>query len=139
MLSRVAENMLWMSRYVERAENTSRILDVNFRLLLDTGAADLAAAWAPLVKLVPQTWALFAERYATVTPDAVCQFMTFDSANPTWMSTQSPGCTLSPSSSRRPTFTLRRTPATSTRASRLASSTISITWPGIAKHIRTAS
>ena len=42
-----------------------------------------------------------------------------------------------PSSSSRPTFTFRRTPATSTRASRLASSTSSITWPGIAKHIRT--
>lgn len=82
MLSRVAENMLWMSRYVERAENTSRILDVNFRLLLDTGATDIAAAWAPLVDLVPQTRALFADRYAAVTPDAVCQFMTFDSANP---------------------------------------------------------
>ena len=57
MLSRVAENMLWMGRYVERAENTARILDVNFRLLLDIGgAADHAAAWAPLVNMVPQTW-----------------------------------------------------------------------------------
>ncbi|RTY38924.1 alpha-E domain-containing protein [Chlorobium phaeovibrioides] len=35
MLSRVAESLFWMSRYVERAENTARFLDVNFNLLLD--------------------------------------------------------------------------------------------------------
>ena len=30
MLSRVAENVYWMSRYVERAENAARLLDVGF-------------------------------------------------------------------------------------------------------------
>lgn len=35
MLSRVAESLFWMSRYVERAENTARFLEVNFNLLLD--------------------------------------------------------------------------------------------------------
>jgi len=83
MLSRVAENILWMSRYVERAENTARILDVNFRLLLDVGdGGDLAAAWEPLVSLVPQTRVLFDSLYADLTPETVCRFMTFERENP---------------------------------------------------------
>jgi uncharacterized alpha-E superfamily protein len=83
MLSRVADNLLWLGRYVERAENTARIIDVNFRLLLDRRpGADQSAAWDPLVTLVPQTQALFAARYAAITQDAVCRFMTFDGANP---------------------------------------------------------
>ena len=35
MLSRVAENLYWISRYVERAENVCRLLDVGFHLELD--------------------------------------------------------------------------------------------------------
>ena len=35
MLSRVASSLYWMNRYIERAENTARFVDVNLRLLLD--------------------------------------------------------------------------------------------------------
>ena len=35
MISRVAEHCFWMSRYLERAENTARVLEVNQTLLLD--------------------------------------------------------------------------------------------------------
>ena len=35
MLSRVANSLYWMSRYIERAENVARLLDVNLQLLLD--------------------------------------------------------------------------------------------------------
>src|SRR3954454_17161607 len=57
-------------------------------------------------------------------------------AKPTWMSTQSPGPAPAPSSpSSRPMLTLRVTPATSTLASRLGSSTTATTWPGMARHI----
>ena len=35
MLSRVAHSLYWMSRYIERAENFARLLDVNLQLLLD--------------------------------------------------------------------------------------------------------
>ena len=35
MLSRVAERIYWMARYLERAENTARIVNVNTNLLLD--------------------------------------------------------------------------------------------------------
>ena len=35
MLSRVAQNIYWMTRYVERAEDTARLINVNANLLLD--------------------------------------------------------------------------------------------------------
>jgi len=45
MLSRVADSLYWMSRYLERAENTARLLDVTLSLMLDTGAANAEARW----------------------------------------------------------------------------------------------
>ena len=39
MLSRVANSLYWMSRYIERAENIARIVDVNLQLLLDSAAS----------------------------------------------------------------------------------------------------
>jgi uncharacterized alpha-E superfamily protein len=37
MLSRVADSVFWMARYVERAENVARFIDVNHNLALDLG------------------------------------------------------------------------------------------------------
>ena len=34
MLSRTAQNLFWLSRYIERAENTARLLDVTYRMSL---------------------------------------------------------------------------------------------------------
>ena len=45
MLSRVADSLYWMSRYLERAENTVRLLDVTMSLVLDTGGANAEARW----------------------------------------------------------------------------------------------
>ncbi len=51
MLSRVAENLYWLSRYVERAENTARIVSVNANLLLDLPKG-IAPGWQPLVEII---------------------------------------------------------------------------------------
>ena len=48
MISRVAEHCFWMSRYLERAENVARVLDVNQTLLLDF-AAPIEHQWKPLL------------------------------------------------------------------------------------------
>ena len=48
MLSRVAESMFWLHRYVERAENVARFIVVNDSLTLGEGNSD-GAQWAPLV------------------------------------------------------------------------------------------
>ena len=45
MLSRVADSLYWMSRYLERAENTARLLDVTMGLMLDPGGANAEDRW----------------------------------------------------------------------------------------------
>jgi uncharacterized alpha-E superfamily protein len=50
MLSRVAENIYWLARYVERAENTARLVRVSSHLELDTPRG-IAPGWSPLVEI----------------------------------------------------------------------------------------
>lgn len=50
MLARVVENVYWLSRYLERAENTARIIGVNTNLLLDLPSG-IAPGWLPLVDI----------------------------------------------------------------------------------------
>ena len=50
MLARVAENVYWLARYLERAENTARLVAANAQLLLDLPAG-LAPGWLPLVDI----------------------------------------------------------------------------------------
>ncbi len=50
MLSRVAENIYWLARYVERAENTARLVRVNSHLVLDTPSG-ITPGWEPLVDI----------------------------------------------------------------------------------------
>ncbi|MBI3757268.1 MAG: alpha-E domain-containing protein [Deltaproteobacteria bacterium] len=80
MLSRVADNLYWISRYIERAENVARFVDVNLHLMLDLpgGAAE---QWEPLV-ITTGDEAFFAERYGAATRENVIEFLTFDRANP---------------------------------------------------------
>ena len=47
MLSRVADSVFWMSRYIERAENVARFIDVNHNLTLEFGDS-LEQPWWPL-------------------------------------------------------------------------------------------
>lgn len=50
MLSRVADSLYWLSRYLERAENLARLVDVNRHDALDsTGGEDNEAVWRPLL------------------------------------------------------------------------------------------
>ncbi|MCA9176797.1 MAG: alpha-E domain-containing protein [Planctomycetales bacterium] len=80
MLSRVADSVYWMSRYVERAENVARFIDVNYNLTL--GEPDsLAEQWAPLVHTTGDELQ-FLERYGTPNQEEVLQFLCFDEANP---------------------------------------------------------
>jgi uncharacterized alpha-E superfamily protein len=46
MLSRVADNLYWMSRYLERAEHTTRLIDVTLNLLLDQSVRTAESRWA---------------------------------------------------------------------------------------------
>src|SRR3979490_1709812 len=79
MLARVAESIYWMSRYVERAENVARFIEVNLNLMLDS-PVDSAQQWQPLIETTGDA-AEFAERYGAATQQNVIQFLTFDSEN----------------------------------------------------------
>ncbi len=50
MLSRVASNIYWMARYIERAENTARLINVNTHLLLDL-PKKMTFGWEPLIAI----------------------------------------------------------------------------------------
>ena len=80
MLSRVADSIYWMSRYIERAENIARFIDVNLRLMLDI-PIEVQQQWQPLV-IVTGDQDLFTQHYGEATSDTVIQFLTFDSNYP---------------------------------------------------------
>src|SRR5688572_15127407 len=52
MLSRVAEALFWIGRYVERAEDTARMLDVHFHEVLEDPSVDEAGACAVLLTVM---------------------------------------------------------------------------------------
>ncbi len=84
MLSRVANSLYWMSRYIERAENIARIVDVNLQLLLDYRNLDdqrLAEHWMPIVQSTGDEKAFFAA-HEKATGQAVTEFLVFETANP---------------------------------------------------------
>lgn len=76
MLSRVADSLYWMSRYLERAEHTARLVNVNLNLTLDRAPADAARHWGRLLASLPEppTWQI------RTTPDVV-ERATVDLAN----------------------------------------------------------
>ncbi|MFC1925234.1 alpha-E domain-containing protein [Chloroflexota bacterium] len=80
MLSRVADSIYWMSRYIERAENIARFVDVNLRLILDLPIAT-KQQWEPLVTITGDR-ELFLERYGEFNRNTVTQFLTFDPVYP---------------------------------------------------------
>ena len=82
MLSRTASTLYWMSRYVERAENTARILDVAYRMSLLTKDPDLQdQEWfAPLN--ITGTLFPFSGRHSIVCAKEVLHFVALDPENP---------------------------------------------------------
>lgn len=80
MLSRVADSIYWMSRYIERAENVARFIDVNTHLILDL-PVEAEEQWEPLVVTTGDR-EIFYENYTEPTRETVIQFLTFDTANP---------------------------------------------------------
>ena len=82
MLSRTADHLFWMARYMERAENTARMLDVNYQTLLLPQSADMAEeGWRGLLSISELT-EHFAKQFDEVTADNVMRFMVHDVDNP---------------------------------------------------------
>jgi len=84
MLSRVADTLYWMARYIERAENNSRILDVNLQVTLDdenSGEDGDKMDWEPILATL-EDQKLFHSLYAVTNAETVCEFVTFAKENP---------------------------------------------------------
>jgi len=82
MLSRTADHLFWMSRYMERAENTARMLDVNYQTaLLPQSDAVAELGWRGLLAISELTGD-YVKRYGAIKPARLMEFMVADEENP---------------------------------------------------------
>ena len=79
MLSRVAERIYWMARYLERAENTARLVNVNVNLLLDL-PRPAALGWQPLIDITG-SGRLFHRLFRAADQRNVVRFLIADTRN----------------------------------------------------------
>ena len=82
MLSRTADHLFWMSRYTERAENTARMLDVNYQTsLLPQSAAVARVGWQGLLS-ISELLSTYNAKYGDIVQRDVMEFMVKDEENP---------------------------------------------------------
>jgi uncharacterized alpha-E superfamily protein len=81
MLSRVAESLYWAGRYVERAEDVTRLLDVSYHALLEANADDRDDAWRRIVTLLGADF-LYKEYFDEYTAEDVAEFLLWHPENP---------------------------------------------------------
>ncbi len=81
MLSRVANSIYWMSRYLERADSVARFIDVNLKLILDIALNKENAQWLPLIMASGDDEDFF-KRYKSIDQKRAVHFLTFDIQNP---------------------------------------------------------
>ena len=80
MLSRVANHIYWMERYLERAENTARLIQVNTHLLLDL-PRNVTLGWEPIIDMLSFR-DVFYDLYKEADEKSVIKFMVTDTNNP---------------------------------------------------------
>lgn len=80
MLSRVAENIFWMARYIERAENIARLINVNTNLLLDLPKST-NVGWMPIIEILGSE-KLYNEQYDMPEERSVLRFIISEQKNP---------------------------------------------------------
>lgn len=84
MLCRVADSLFWMARYIERAENTVRLVDVTLQTLLESDHSsheDNYAHWQPILASLGDQ-ALFESLYDETSSVNITDFLTFNPDNP---------------------------------------------------------
>ena len=82
MLSRTADHLLWMARYIERAENTARMLDVNCQTgMLPISAAQAEQGWEGLLSIC-ELLPAYRRQHDDIRPGHIIQFMAADADNP---------------------------------------------------------
>jgi len=79
MLRRIAANLFWLARCLERAEWRARLVDVNYRLLVEN-PAEAKDEWRPLLAVTGES-DLFSEHYEDYDERSILAFFTFDPHN----------------------------------------------------------
>ncbi len=82
MLSRTADHLFWMARYIERAENSARMLDVTWSMALLPQSADEAERGWRAVLGISELLGAYDARYPAVTQSDVLDFLVLDRNNP---------------------------------------------------------
>jgi uncharacterized alpha-E superfamily protein len=80
MLARAAENLYWMARYLERAENTARLINSTTHVLLDLPLG-ASFGWSNIVEIVGLD-SLFQKNYPQADEQAIMRFLIEDADNP---------------------------------------------------------
>src|SRR6266566_3530537 len=81
MLSRIADSLFWIGRYMERADNTARILDVNYHMLLEQPPDTYKLRWDPLIAVTGER-ARFYKTYEEASAQTAFDFLGFSEENP---------------------------------------------------------
>ena len=81
MLGRTAQNLFWLSRYIERAENMARLLEVGYRMSLTSRREGGSAEHLVSMMQAAEVDEAFAAKHATADVDTVAHFMMFDPDN----------------------------------------------------------
>ena len=81
MLARHAESLFWVGRYVERAGDAARMLDVTYHGLLESPPGEARRAWLDLLDVL-QVRPFFQSRHDNVSAATVSEFLVLDERNP---------------------------------------------------------
>jgi len=81
MLSRIADSLFWMARYIERAEDTARILDVNYHMMLEQSDQEYRLRWDPLIVMAGEEKP-FRQLYTEANSYTVFDYLAFRADNP---------------------------------------------------------
>lgn len=80
MLSRVAETLYWTARYIERAENVARLVNVNNLTLMDLPKG-VSPGWEPLIDIIGSR-DVYEENYTSFSEQNVIEYLTISEENP---------------------------------------------------------
>src|ERR1700676_2484637 len=78
MLSRTADHLYWMSRYIERAESLARLVDAHYRMSLLPHSGDTLAQSLSATMTALHMEEAYRERHAAIEPRAVFEFVSLD-------------------------------------------------------------
>ena len=81
MLSRIADSLFWIGRYMERADNTARILDVNYHMLLEQPPDTYKLRWDPLIAVTGER-SRFYQLHDEASAQTAFEFLGYAEENP---------------------------------------------------------